>query len=201
MVLLSKIETGASVLDFGTWFLVLPVPNAHTISQQTTGVIFFFRMWCTHKGQEVPQQVYTLLMCKLVEILDRSFRYYRHHQHQQKYRFYRHYQHCRSIDFIQYMFPTLHATHDTRLTHGNWNLRLVEDFEMLRLTTYFGTLHLTSDFKTLRLTPAAASHMQRFEIRRKHQTLFYEFLWPCVRCAIRVWLCRHGSAFYSTIVK
>ncbi len=29
---------------------VLPVPNAYTTSEQTTGVfsMFYFRMWCTH---------------------------------------------------------------------------------------------------------------------------------------------------------
>ena len=68
---------------------VLPVPNAHTISQQTTGVfllskcifccyigsfqvifsMFFFRMWCTHQGQEVPQLGYTPLTRKLVDTM------------------------------------------------------------------------------------------------------------------------------------
>ena len=49
---------------------------------------------------------------------------------------------------------SLHATHDTHLTHGQRKLRLAEEFEMLRLTPDFQILRLRCDFKTLRLSPA-----------------------------------------------
>ncbi len=31
--------------------------------------MLYFMMWCTHKGQEVPQLVYTFLTCNLMELL------------------------------------------------------------------------------------------------------------------------------------
>ncbi len=50
---------------------VLPVPNAYTTSEQTTSDIFnvLLQSVVYALGQEVPQLVYTLLTCKLVEYI------------------------------------------------------------------------------------------------------------------------------------
>ncbi len=56
-------------------FDVFPVANSYLTSQQTTGVsMFYFRMWCTHQGQEVPELVYILLTHKLYILLTCIFR-------------------------------------------------------------------------------------------------------------------------------
>ncbi len=104
-----------------------------------------------------------------------------------------------------------YATHDTRLTHSHRKFRLAEDFEMLRLAPDFETLRLTCDFKTLRQTPMrcppdatfqniapeacqtpARRNILKSGVRRNisKSCARHYILWPFVRRAVRVWLCR-----------